>query len=198
MVLFDIGYYFELAFQWFESKLMSPFIHILLSLLLFISFSFLFQTLTLNSFSFSYYQSTILMSICIINFIVVAILMCLVVCWTWIDNSIQNKHRFNPSIIHSWDKNNSKWWMKEWLFVYNILVAEYQFVSYDNLIIVIDYIIWASFIHSCIDWFFDLHSKSVDRSVSVSIVIETNSKWLNDWMIDLLVADSYLIGFEKG
>ena len=117
--------------------------------------SFLFQTLTLNSFSFSYYQSTILMSICIINFIVVAILMCLVVCWTWIDNSIQNRHRFNPSIMHSWDKNNSKWWMKEWLFVYNILVAEYQFVSYDNLIIVIHCIKWASFIHSCIDWFID-------------------------------------------
>ena len=40
MVLFDIGYCFELAFQWFVTKLMSPLIHILLSLLLFISFSF--------------------------------------------------------------------------------------------------------------------------------------------------------------
>ena len=100
---------FELAFQWFETKLMSPFIHILLSLLLFISFPFLFQTLTLNSFSFSYYQSTILMSIYITNFIVVAILFCLVVCWKWIDNSIQNRHRFNPSIMHSRDKNKRKW-----------------------------------------------------------------------------------------
>ena len=71
--------------------------------------SFLFQTLTLNSFSFSYYQSTILMSIFITNFIVVAIFICLVVCWTWIDNSIQNRHRFNPSIMHSRDINNSKW-----------------------------------------------------------------------------------------
>ena len=71
--------------------------------------SFLFQTLTLNSFSFSYYQSTILMSIFITNFIVVAILICLVVCWKWIDNSIQNRHRFNPSIMHSRDKNKSKW-----------------------------------------------------------------------------------------
>ena len=71
--------------------------------------SFLFQTLTLISFSFSYYQSTILMSICITNFIVVAILICLVVCWTWIDTSIQNRHRFNPSIIHSRDINKSKW-----------------------------------------------------------------------------------------
>ena len=59
--------------------------------------------------SFSYYQSTILMSIYKTNHIVVAILICLVVCWTWIDTSIQNRHRFNPSIIHSWDKNNSKW-----------------------------------------------------------------------------------------
>ena len=74
--------------------------------------SFLFQTLTLNSFSFSYFQSTFLMSIFITNFIVVAILICLVVCWTWIDNSIQNRHRFNPSIMHSWDKNKSKWLME--------------------------------------------------------------------------------------
>ena len=88
--------------------------------------SFLFQTLSLNSFSF--YQSTILMSICITKFIVVAILICLVVCWTWIDNSMQHRHRFNPSIMHSRDKNTSKWWMKEWLFVYNILVAKCQFV----------------------------------------------------------------------
>ena len=40
MVLFDIGYCVELAFQWFETKLMSPFIHILLSWLLYISFPF--------------------------------------------------------------------------------------------------------------------------------------------------------------
>ena len=71
--------------------------------------SFLFQTLTLNSFSFSYYQSTILMSIYITKFIVVAIVICLVACWTWIDNSIQNRHRFNPSIMHSRDKNKRKW-----------------------------------------------------------------------------------------
>ena len=71
--------------------------------------SFLFQILTLNSFSFSYYQSTFLMSIFISNFIVVAILICLVVCWTWIDNSIQNKHRFNPSIMHLRGRNKSKW-----------------------------------------------------------------------------------------
>ena len=70
---------------------------------------FLFQTLTLNSSSFLYYQSTILMSIYITNFIVVAILFCLVVCWKWIDNSIQNRHRFNPSIMHSRDKNKRKW-----------------------------------------------------------------------------------------
>ena len=145
MVLFDIGYCFELAFQWFETKLMSLFIHILLSLLPFIPFPFLFQTLTLISFSFSYYQSTILMSIFISIFIVVAILICLVVCWTWIDNGIQTRHRFNPSIMHSWDKNKSKWWKKEWLFVYNILVTECRFVSYDNLIIVIHCIKWASF-----------------------------------------------------
>ena len=73
------------------------------------SISFLFQKLTLNSFSFSYYQSTILMSIFISNFIVVAILICLVVCWTWIDNSMQHRHRFNPSIMHSRDRNKSKW-----------------------------------------------------------------------------------------
>ena len=71
--------------------------------------SFLFQTLTLNSFSFSYFQSTFLMSIFISNFIVVAILICLVVCWTWIDNSIQNRHRFNPSIMHLRGRNKSKW-----------------------------------------------------------------------------------------
>ena len=71
--------------------------------------SFLFQTLTLISFSFSYYQSTILMSIFITNFIVVAIVICHVVCWKWIDNSIQNRHWFNPSIMHSWDKNRNKW-----------------------------------------------------------------------------------------
>ena len=70
--------------------------------------SFLFQTLTLNSFSFSYFQSTILMSIFISNFIVVAILICLVVCWKWIDNSIQNRHRFNPSIMHLRGRNKSK------------------------------------------------------------------------------------------
>ena len=63
----------------------------------------------LNSFSFSYFQSTILMSIYITNFIVTAIAICHVVCWTWIDNSIQNRHRFNPSIMHSRDKNKSKW-----------------------------------------------------------------------------------------
>ena len=81
--------------------------------------SFLFQTLTLNSFSFSYYQSTILMSIFLTNFIVVAIAICLVVCWRWIDNSIQNRHRFNPSIMHSRDKNKSKW-LKERMIEYTI------------------------------------------------------------------------------
>ena len=40
MVLFDIGYCVKLSFQWFVTKLMSPFIHILLSLLPFISFPF--------------------------------------------------------------------------------------------------------------------------------------------------------------
>ena len=64
------------------------------------------------SFSLSYYQSTILMSIYITNFIVTAILICLVVCWTWIDNGIQNRHRFNPSIMHSRDINKSKWLME--------------------------------------------------------------------------------------
>ena len=81
--------------------------------------SFLFQTLTLNSFSFSYYQSTILMSIFLTNFIVVAIVICHVVCWKWIDNSIQNRHRFNPSIMHSRDKNKSKW-LKERMIEYTI------------------------------------------------------------------------------
>ena len=71
--------------------------------------SFLFQTLTLNSFSFSYFQSTILMSIYITNLIVVVIVICLVVCWKWIDTSIQNRHRFNPSIMHSRDNNRKKW-----------------------------------------------------------------------------------------
>ena len=80
---------------------------------------FLFQTMTLNSFSFSYYQSTILMSIFLTNFIVVAIAICLVVCWRWIDNSIQNRHRFNPSIMHSRDKNKSKW-LKERMIEYTI------------------------------------------------------------------------------
>ena len=83
--------------------------------------SFLFQTLTLISFSFSYYQSTILMSIFTTNFIVVAILICLVVCWTWIDNSIQNRHRFNTTIMHSRDKNKSKW-LNNW--VIDPLVAD--------------------------------------------------------------------------
>ena len=115
MVLFDIGYCFELAFQWFETKLMSPFIHILLSLLPFISFPFLLQTLTLNSFSFSYYQSTILMPIFITNFIVVAILICLVVCWTWIDNSIRiGIDSIHQSCIHE-IKTRANDWMKEWL-----------------------------------------------------------------------------------
>ena len=81
--------------------------------------SFLFQTLTLNLFSFSYYQSTILMSIFLTNLIVVAILISLIVCWTWIDNSIQNRHRFNPSIIHSRDINKSKW-LNERMIEYTI------------------------------------------------------------------------------
>ena len=81
------------------------------------SFHFLFfQTLTLNSFSFSYYQSTILMSIYKTNFIVVVILICLEVCWKWIDNSIRNRHRFNPSIMHSQDINKSKW-LKERMII---------------------------------------------------------------------------------
>ena len=152
MVFFDIGYCFELAFQWFETKLMSPFIHILLSLLPFISFPFLLQTLTLNSFSFSYYQSTILMPIFITNFIVVAILICLVVCWTWIDNSIRIGIDSIPqSCIHE-IKTKANDWMKEWLFVYNILVTECHFFSYNNPIIVVHCLQWASFIYSYIGW----------------------------------------------
>ena len=166
MVLFDIGYCFELAFQWFETKLISLFIHILLSLLPFILFPFLFQTLTLNSFSFSYFQSTILMSIFISNFIVVAILICLVVCWKWIDNSIQNRHRFNSSIMHLRGRNKSKWWMKEWLNIQ--YPCSKMPVSYNNLMIVIHCIKWASFIHSCIGWYFDsliyTLSQSIDQS----------------------------------
>ena len=34
---------------------------------------------------------------------------------------------------------------------------------------------------------FDLHSQSIDRSVSLSLVIVINSKWLNDWMIEWLI-----------
>ena len=78
--------------------------------------SFLFQTLTLNSFSFSYYQSTVLVSIYKTNFIVVVILICLEVCWKWIDNSIRNRHRFNPSNMHSRDINKSKW-LKERMII---------------------------------------------------------------------------------
>ena len=98
--------------------------------------SFLFQTLTLNSFSFSYYQSTILMSIFLTNFIVVAIAICLAVCWKWIDTSIQNRHRFNPSIMHSWDINNCKW-LKERMMNIQYPCSKCRFVSNDNLVIVI-------------------------------------------------------------
>ena len=74
------------------------------------SFHFLFvPDIDLISFSFSNYQSTILMPIFITNFIVVAILICLVVCWKWIDNSIQNRHWFNPSIMHLLGRNRRKW-----------------------------------------------------------------------------------------
>ena len=77
--------------------------------------SFLFQTLTLNSFSFSYYQSTFLMSIFITNFIVVAILICLVVCWKWIDNSIRIGIDSIPqSCIHEIETRANDW-MKEWM-----------------------------------------------------------------------------------
>ena len=47
-------------------------------------------------------------------------------------------------------------------------------------------------IHVLVGWFCGLHSKSVNRSVSLSMVIETNSKWLNEWLIDLLTCSRFV------
>ena len=69
-------------------------------------------------------------------------------------------------------------WKNDW--IYNIFVTECQFVSYNNLIIVIHCIQWASFIHSCIDWLIELHSKSVNWSASLSMVVE-NKRKMNEW-----------------
>ena len=59
------------------------------------------------------------------------------------------------------------------------------FVSYNNLIIVIQCIKWASFIHSCIGWSFDSLIYTVSQSISLTFISDSNQKqiieWLNDW-----------------
>ena len=87
-------------------------------------------------------------------------------------------------------------------WIYNILVTEYQFVSYDNLVIVIQCIKWASFIHSCIGWSFDSLFYTVSQSISLTFISDSNQKqiieWLSDWSsCSRFVAHRLWEGFRK-